>query len=346
MKSRLFSLIAHILILGFATSAGAGEGQWTLGVSGGVSRLEPETGNTGFVRDDVNDAAVRVSAGYDVTDNWSIEGFYSYLGEATFIPAAALEYEAFGLAGQYSWPDNRDGLAIFLRAGANSIEHSSDIAFRRLDDMQYYGGVGVEFHLNHRFSLRAEADYYDEDAQYFGIGLKLKLGGKPRTPRATDDGFGPDIDVRETTHTPEVVDPVPAPAPVIPDPVPTAPEDAAPAVVMQPGISRVLDGVTFEFGSPRLTPQSRVVLDEIVSGLIAQPELKVKVDGHTDNVGNASYNRRLSLLRARSVAHYLVQNGVERHRVKYAGFGGERPRADNSTERGRELNRRVEILAY
>ena len=330
----------------------AGEKQWYLGATGGASLLDPITGSSGFELDQDTDTAFKVFAGYDFTDQWSVEGFYSYLGEATFVPANFLEYETFGLGGQYSWPDNRDGFALFIKGGVNGIKNYSSLPTERVDDLQFYSGVGIEYHLNDFISIRAEADYYEEDAQYAGIGIRFRFGGTKRMGRIpeveSDDGFGPEIDAVETVHTPAAVDPVPV---MVPQPAPeiiqTAPEyipDTAGVIV--PGISTVLEGVTFEFASPRLTPESKAILNAIVRDLQAQPELRVKVDGHTDSVGNESYNRRLSLLRARSVAMYLVEQGVARSRVKYLGFGGDRPRADNATEQGRQLNRRVEILAY
>ena len=333
----------------------AGEKQWYLGATGGGSLLDPITGSSGFVLDQDTDAAFKVFAGYDFTDRWSIEGFYSYLGEATFVPANFLEYETFGLGGQFSWPDNNDGFSVFVKGGVNSIRNFSSLPIDRVDDLQFYSGVGIEYHINDFISIRAEADYYEEDAQYAGIGVRFRFGGKQRIPLAprapeveADDGYGPEIDAVETVHTPAAVDPVPV---VVPQPAPeiiqTAPEyipDTAGVIV--PGISTVLEGVTFEFASPRLTPESKAILNAIVRDLQAQPDLRVKVDGHTDSIGNDSYNRRLSLLRARSVAIYLVEQGIDQSRVKYLGFGGDRPRADNDTEQGRQLNRRVEILAY
>src|SRR5690606_5111554 len=69
----------------------------------------------------------------------------------------------------------------------------------------------------------------------------------------------------------------------------------------------------------------------------------VEVSGHTDNVGTAAVNQRISEERARNVADYLIGQGLRRERFEVAGFGYQYPVADNSTEQGRALNRRVEI---
>ena len=68
-----------------------------------------------------------------------------------------------------------------------------------------------------------------------------------------------------------------------------------------------------------------------------------EADGHTDNVGKADYNMKLAERRAQAVVDYLAAKGVAPGRIKARGFGGTRPRADNSTEEGRAQNRRVTI---
>ncbi len=345
----IFARYLAIVLLIFVplSQSYAGEKQWYLGATGGGSLLDPITGTSGFELDQDQDTAFKVFAGYDFTDQWSAEGFYAYLGEATFVPLNYLEYEAYGLAGQFSWPDNQDGFSLFVKGGVNGIKNYSSLPTERVDDLQFYSGVGLEYHLNNFISLRAEVDYYEEDAQYAGIGVRFRFGGSKRERVAeVDDGFGPVIEAEETVHTPAAVDPVPVyePAPQVVQAAPDYAPDTSGVIV--PGISQVLEGVSFEFASPRLTDESKTILNAIVRDLQAQPELRVKVDGHTDRIGNDNYNRRLSLLRARSVAMYLVEQGIARNRVKYLGFGGDRPRADNSTEQGRQLNRRVEILAY
>ncbi len=73
------------------------------------------------------------------------------------------------------------------------------------------------------------------------------------------------------------------------------------------------------------------------------PETKIQIDGHTDSVGADKYNQTLSERRAKSVADYMRGLGITADRITEAGFGKDIPVADNSTEEGRRLNRRVEI---
>lgn len=105
----------------------------------------------------------------------------------------------------------------------------------------------------------------------------------------------------------------------------------------------VIEGVNFEFNSARLTPNAKIVLQDVVDTLAGQPELRVEIAGHTDSKGLAEYNKQLSQERAQSVKRFLVDNGIDADRLKAVGYGETKPRADNDTQAGREENRRVEF---
>jgi OOP family OmpA-OmpF porin len=102
--------------------------------------------------------------------------------------------------------------------------------------------------------------------------------------------------------------------------------------------------INFDTGKAELKPDGRATVAEIVKMLKASPALKVAIEGHTDNVGQAAANRTLSESRARSVMAAVVAGGIEPGRVSAAGFGQERPIADNRGEEGRAKNRRVELV--
>jgi outer membrane protein OmpA-like peptidoglycan-associated protein len=82
----------------------------------------------------------------------------------------------------------------------------------------------------------------------------------------------------------------------------------------------------------------------IATLLKSNPTLKLGVEGHTDNVGDAASNKKLSEARAKSVTAAIVASGVDAARLSAAGFGQEKPVADNRTEEGRAKNRRVELV--
>ncbi len=74
------------------------------------------------------------------------------------------------------------------------------------------------------------------------------------------------------------------------------------------------------------------------------PDLRIKIDGHTDSQGTESHNNTLSLSRSQAVADYLLRHGISEDRVKYRGFGSKIPIASNRDNKGRQFNRRVEFV--
>ncbi len=101
--------------------------------------------------------------------------------------------------------------------------------------------------------------------------------------------------------------------------------------------------VMYDFDSAEIKSEAYPMLDEAVSILKKNPEIKVEIDGHTDNRGSAAYNLNLSERRAKAVMKYFVDNGVESQRLTTKGFGFTRPATSNDTEQGRAKNRRVEL---
>jgi outer membrane protein OmpA-like peptidoglycan-associated protein len=105
----------------------------------------------------------------------------------------------------------------------------------------------------------------------------------------------------------------------------------------------VLRGVTFETGRSTLKPDSYTILDIVAASLIANPDIKIEIAGHTDNTGSAATNMRLSQARADAVRAYLARKGVAPDRMVARGYGSSQPVASNATADGRAQNRRVEL---
>ena len=103
------------------------------------------------------------------------------------------------------------------------------------------------------------------------------------------------------------------------------------------------DGVTFDVGSATLKPAFRSTLDDVAASLQQYPNSLIDVYGHTDSTGSESFNQDLSERRAQTVSNYITSRGVNSARIRWQGFGETMPVADNSSEEGRRLNRRVEI---
>lgn len=105
-----------------------------------------------------------------------------------------------------------------------------------------------------------------------------------------------------------------------------------------------LYGIHFETGKATILPNSESVLTEIAKMLQQNPDVKVSIEGHTDNVGSAASNQVLSEKRAQAVVAWLTLHGIDPSRLKAKGWGGSKPVDDNNTEDGRAKNRRVELV--
>ena len=105
----------------------------------------------------------------------------------------------------------------------------------------------------------------------------------------------------------------------------------------------VLGDVLFDTGKADIKASMTPVLDEVVDVLNKNPDMKVEVQGHTDNRGSKKFNQTLSENRAASIMNYLIEKGISRTRLTSVGYGFSRPIASNDTDQGRAWNRRVEL---
>ena len=102
--------------------------------------------------------------------------------------------------------------------------------------------------------------------------------------------------------------------------------------------------VNFDTGKATIRPDSAKLLDDAAGALNVAKDLRVEVGGHTDNVGSADANLKLSQQRAQAVMAALVERGIDARRMTAKGYGQTVPIADNRTEDGRAKNRRVELV--
>lgn len=131
----------------------------------------------------------------------------------------------------------------------------------------------------------------------------------------------------------------------IPDPGPNASYKQPFVLTFQfsPSKTFILEGCNFETGQASLEPESYAVLDELVTYMTRRSEEKIEIGGHTDNVGSAAANMKLSTERANAVMNYLLAKGIAPERVTARGYGMTQPIEENNTAEGRASNRRTEI---
>ena len=115
---------------------------------------------------------------------------------------------------------------------------------------------------------------------------------------------------------------------------------------VEKGRETVLNNIFFDTDKYEIKERSVPELQKVITFLTENPELHIVINGHTDNVGAAAYNQQLSANRARAVYDYIVDAGIAAERLDHRGYGQDQPIADNTTEAGRQKNRRIafEIL--
>ena len=115
-------------------------------------------------------------------------------------------------------------------------------------------------------------------------------------------------------------------------------------VELAPGDAVVLQNIQFEYNSSALTPDSQAGILMLTEFLQRNPELKVELAGHTDDVGSANYNQKLSAERAGAVREALIAKGIEENRLTAKGYGSSQPLYPNDSEEHRAMNRRTEMI--
>ncbi|MCZ2477691.1 OmpA family protein [Aquirufa antheringensis] len=109
------------------------------------------------------------------------------------------------------------------------------------------------------------------------------------------------------------------------------------------GNTATINNLFFDLGKATLKPESEPELKRILQVMNENKNLVIEISGHTDNTGSDEINNKLSLERANAVKENLLKGGIDQARIKTKGYGKSKPKADNATEEGRQINRRVEI---
>jgi OOP family OmpA-OmpF porin len=127
----------------------------------------------------------------------------------------------------------------------------------------------------------------------------------------------------------------------IPEPDLNVPENDI--TKLKQGNSVILKNVNFEFDRYELLPGSYTILMTLKKFLLDNPDLRLMISGHTDDVGSDDYNLKLSINRAKSVYYWLIDQGIDTARLEFTGYGKSKPMYKDTNEKSRALNRRVEV---
>ncbi len=314
-----------------------------MGLGAGATRLDPDTGTTGFSVKDKDDVGAKMMIGYEATDHISVELAGGPMGKARLTPNdREVKYNGYTLSIVYDIFGELGGFSPLLKVGIGKIDNSANIQYEREEDLLPFAGVGLKYEFDNGVALRGEYEYLAEDAQMLSVSLLKYFGGKKPVP--------PVVVTPPPASPPEVVVSFNVPdsdhdgVNDIRDGCPNTPEGAKVDDAGCAVFEGVLRGVNFETNSSRLTEDAKRILDEVAEELKQYPTVRIEIQAHTDSDGSAQYNQWLSERRAQSVMDYLVKKGISSRRLVPMGYGETKPIADNSTEEGKALNRRVEFV--
>ena len=247
-------------------------------------------------------------------------------------PSNRFKLASYGVIGRYHFGEGDTRPYVMFGSGIQEHKSAYD------DGRDIFGSLGLGIHHNYddRVSLRLEAEYrHDNDRDTFDrdngfddwfvtAALNFPLGPRPQPPAPPPEP--------ERAPAPRPA-PAPAPAPV-PEPEPE------PEVMFEFNAM-----VAFGLDSADLLPSAVAELNEAVALLKLHQEItRIEVAGHTCDLGPARYNDSLSERRAQAVRDYLVDNGIDSDRLSVRGYGEDRPKVPNSSDRNRQQNRRVELV--
>jgi OOP family OmpA-OmpF porin len=255
--------------------------------------------------------------------NYRLEGLYYLLPQYKVVP-----YLAAGIG----------GLSVSYPYGSGVSKSGFDL----LVDV----GAGVKWFITENLALRADVRVpYLMDESWknleYTLGLSFLFGGeKPAPPPPPPPPPEPKV---------EAPPPPPPPPPPAPEPVKEMKEEAkaeqtaTEKELIEKGRARI--NVEFDTAKWFVKKKYHDEIGKFADVIIRHPELKVVIEGHTDNVGGKAYNQRLSERRAKAVMQYMIKSfKVNKDQLSSKGYGFTRPIASNKTKEGRQENRRVEAV--
>lgn len=305
-----------------------------------ASLLAPGVGITGLSRDD-KVTAYKLFGGYQFTPNFALEGGYFNLGKIGFQSTTAGgtlngQYEVEGLnLDLVGTAPLGSGWGAFGRLGAQYANTRSSFngtgtgvpsdpgPSERQTNLKV--GLGLQYEFNPSVILRGEAERYRVrdgmgnlgDVNVFSLALVFPFGRTPARVRPAPPAYvaqaaPPPAPAEVVTPAPVAETPAPAPAPVAVAPAPKRVQLSADSL--------------FGFNQSSVSPEGRTALDALLKDLEGTQFDVVLVEGHTDRIGSAAYNQKLSLQRAQAVKDYLVSaGGLDAAKVTAVGKGESNP---------------------
>jgi len=294
-----------------------------------------------------NDATYGLGLGYNFTEHWGIEGNFNFVDTESVSPSGDVKAYIYRLDGLYHLMPGQK-LVPYAAFGAGVININGDVDDEGTEALLNYG-AGIKYFLTDNIALRGDVRHIitgDPDNNLvYTVGLTFQFGGKEKMEAMP--AAAPSLVVSEEKPVvPEAKPPVPAPLPE--EPVVEAPPPAKEKVV-------VLEDVHFEFSKATLTEEAKTVLKKNIEELKENPEVAIRIEGHSCAHGPTDYNLKLSAKRADAVKAFLVrEGGIAAERMTIIAYGESRlampevptPRNKESVEA--RTNRRVhfEVIVH
>jgi OmpA-OmpF porin, OOP family len=239
-------------------------------------------------------------------------------------------YAVVGVGGMNTSVPGRNGAGFIGEAGAG-------FTYEVMDNLAVRSDVRYRYNQNFNAHLQQGTDEFHD--MTVNLGVQVPLGNKPKAAEPIVVAAAPAKPVADCSALDSDADGVNNCVDKCPGTIAGSKVDATGCP-----ISLELKGVNFKYDSAQLTDNAMYILDGVAQSLINYPvKADLEVHGHTSSEGSNAYNLKLSQKRSQSVANYLASKGVA-NRLVAKGYGESQPIADNSTEQGRERNRRVELI--
>ena len=321
MKKVLTLMVAGILALSVQVSMAA--------VNAGEFSLSPLLGgflfNNAF-RVDHNAIVGGIRAGYNFTPEIGVEALFDYAGTdtRTTVKKDADMYR-YGAEALYNFfPDTK--LVPHVAAGAGAMNLVGGFPSNKTKAMFDYG-IGLKYFLTDNVALRGDVRHViTKDADWrsnleYMAGLYIPFGGVKPAVQAVEPP-------QEPVAQEEPLQPVAATEPT--------PEHFKYCITLH---------TEFDVNKADIKPEYRDEISKVGNFMKQYPTTTAFIEGHTDNVGDAEYNMQLSQRRAESVVNHLVETyGIDRSRLTARGYGMSKPVADNTSDAGKQANRRIEAI--